>query len=215
MTETINRTGITDRTATASRAAANRAGTADHTATGDHTATAAAARAVANMAAAITTDEDAYRLVYESPFGPLVIVGDDESVTHLFLPNTGLAAAGGSPGPVPEAVGQATTELDEYFAGTRTAFDVRLRFTTGTAFQQAVWRALAEIPYGETISYAELAAWVGRPSAFRAVGQANGANPLAIVYPCHRVIASGGGLGGYGGGLDLKQKLLALEGARR
>ncbi|HEY1734319.1 MAG TPA: methylated-DNA--[protein]-cysteine S-methyltransferase [Acidimicrobiales bacterium] len=166
------------------------------------------------MAAAITTDEDAYRLVYESPFGPLVIVGDDESITHLFLPNTGLASAGGSPGPVPKAVGQATTQLDEYFAGTRTAFDLPLRFTTGTAFQQTVWRALAEIPYGETISYAELAAWVGRPSAFRAVGQANGANPLAIVYPCHRVIASGGGLGGYGGGLDLKQKLLALEGAR-
>jgi methylated-DNA-[protein]-cysteine S-methyltransferase len=206
MTETINRTAAADRTATA---------TANPNGTGDHTATAAAARAVANMAAAITTDEDAYRLVYESPFGPLVIVGDDESITHLFLPNTGLASAGGSPGPIPKAVRQATTELDEYFAGTRTAFDVPLRFTTGTAFQQAVWRALAEIPYGETISYAELAAWVGRPSAFRAVGQANGANPLAIVYPCHRVIASGGGLGGYGGGLDLKQKLLALEGARR
>ena len=209
MTKTINRTVAAD------RAAANRAGTADHTATGDHTATAAAARAVATMAAAITTDEDAYRLVYESPFGPLVIVGDDESITHLFLPNTGLATAGSSPGPTPRAIEQATTQLDEYFARARTAFGLPLRFTTGTAFQQTVWRALAEIPYGETISYAELATWVGRPSAFRAVGQANGANPLAIVYPCHRVIASGGGLGGYGGGLDLKQKLLALEGARR
>ncbi len=111
MTETINRTATANPTATVDRAAA------DRTTTGDHTATAAAARAVANMAAAITTDEDAYRLVYESPFGPLVIVGDDESITHLFLPNTGLASAGGSPGPIPKAVRQATTELDEYFAG--------------------------------------------------------------------------------------------------
>jgi methylated-DNA-[protein]-cysteine S-methyltransferase len=178
----------------------------------DSTATAAATRAVASMAAAITTDETAFRLVYESPFGPLVIVGDDESITHLFLPNTGVASMGSSPGPVPKALQQAVEQLDEYFAGTRTEFDLPLRFTTGTAFQQSVWRALADIPYGQTISYAELAAWVGRPSAFRAVGQANGANPLAILYPCHRVIASGGGLGGYGGGLDLKQQLLNLEG---
>jgi methylated-DNA-[protein]-cysteine S-methyltransferase len=195
MTETINRTATADRTGAA-----------------DRTATAAAARAVANMAAAITADDDAYRLAYESPFGPLVIVGADDSVTHLFLPNTGMAAAGSSPGPVPNAVQHAAKQLDEYFAGQRTEFELPLRFTTGTAFQQSVWRALADIPYGETISYAELAASVDRPGAFRAVGQANGANPLAIVYPCHRVIASGGGLGGYGGGLDLKQELLALEG---
>ncbi|HVX19928.1 MAG TPA: methylated-DNA--[protein]-cysteine S-methyltransferase [Acidimicrobiales bacterium] len=156
-------------------------------------------------------DEAAFRLVYDSPFGPLVLVGDDDSVTHLFLPNTGLAAAGSTPGPVPKALRQAVEQLDEYFGGTRTEFDLPLRFTTGTAFQQSVWRALADIPYGETISYAELATWVGRPGAFRAVGQANGANPLAIVYPCHRVIASGGGLGGYGGGLDLKRQLLDLE----
>ena len=177
----------------------------------DSTATAAAARAVASMAAAVTTDEDAFRLVYDSPFGPLVLVGDDDAVTHLFLPNTGLAAAGPTPGPVPKALQQAVEQLDEYFAGTRTEFDLPLRFTSGTAFQQQVWRALADIPYGQTISYAELATWVGRPGAFRAVGQANGANPLAIVYPCHRVIASGGGLGGYGGGLHLKQQLLNLE----
>jgi methylated-DNA-[protein]-cysteine S-methyltransferase len=205
MTETINRTGAADRTDAAT-------GAADRTDAADRTATAAVARAVASMAAAITADDDAYRFVYESPFGPLVIVGDDDSVTHLFLPNTGMAAAGSSPGPVPNAVRYAAKQLDEYFAGQRTEFDLPLRFTTGTAFQQSVWRALAEIPYGETISYAELAASVGRAGAFRAVGQANGANPLAIVYPCHRVIASSGGLGGYGGGLDLKQELLALEG---
>ena len=82
----------------------------------------------------------------------------------------------------------------------------------GTEFQKEVWLALAEIPYGKTISYAELASMVGRPTAFRAVGQANGANPIPIVLPCHRVIASGGGIGGYGGGLDMKRQLLALEG---
>ncbi|HEX3947968.1 MAG TPA: methylated-DNA--[protein]-cysteine S-methyltransferase [Acidimicrobiales bacterium] len=181
------------------------------TETMDSTATAATARAVASMAVAITTDETAFRLVYDSPFGPLVLVGDDESITHLFLPNTGLATAGSTPGPVPEALGKAMEQLDEYFAGTRSEFDLPLRFTGGTAFQQSVWRALAEIPYGQTISYAELAARVDRPGAFRAVGQANGANPLAIIFPCHRVIAAGGGLGGYGGGLHLKQQLLDLE----
>ncbi len=82
---------------------------------------------------------------------------------------------------------------------------------SGTDFQRSVWFALADIPYGETVSYAELARAVGRPKAFRAVGQANGHNPLPIVLPCHRVIASGGGLGGYGGGLELKEQLLALE----
>ena len=83
---------------------------------------------------------------------------------------------------------------------------------SGTEFQRSVWTSLADIPYGEVISYAELAEMVGRPTAFRAVGQANGANPIPIVLPCHRVVASGGGIGGYGGGLDLKRELLALEG---
>lgn len=151
------------------------------------------------------------RLVVATDVGPFTLVGDDHAVTYLFLPSTGRAAAGSSPGTPPAPLRQAAAQLGEYLAGRRTAFDLPLRFPTGTAFQQEVWTALADIPYGETVSYAELAQAVGRPTAFRAVGQANGANPLPVFYPCHRVVASGGGIGGYGGGLDLKRRLLALE----
>jgi O-6-methylguanine DNA methyltransferase len=104
-------------------------------------------------------------------------------------------------------------QLGAYFAGERTAFDVAIRFE-GTPFQVAVWSALRDIPYGATISYAELARRVGRPGAFRAVGQANGRNPVAIVVPCHRVVAADGTMGGYGGGLDRKRWLLDHEGAQ-
>ncbi|MGH9047330.1 MAG: methylated-DNA--[protein]-cysteine S-methyltransferase, partial [Acidimicrobiales bacterium] len=109
-------------------------------------------------------------------------------------------------GPVLEAARQ----LDAYFANERRRFDLPLALG-GTDFQRQVWLTLAEIPYGETISYAELARWVGRPRAFRAVGQANGANPIAVILPCHRVIAADGSIGGYGGGLAMKRQLLALE----
>ncbi len=101
-------------------------------------------------------------------------------------------------------------ELDEYFAGERREFSMRLDLR-GTAFQLACWNALLEIPYGETRSYADIARSIGHPKAFRAVGMSNNRNPVAIVVPCHRVIASGGSLCGYGGGLDLKRKLLDLE----
>ena len=103
-------------------------------------------------------------------------------------------------------------ELEEYFAGTRRQFTFALDLR-GTDFQLACWRALLAIPYGETRSYADIARAVGRPQGFRAVGMANNRNPVAIVVPCHRVIASDGTLCGYGGGLDLKRKLLELEGA--
>jgi len=103
-------------------------------------------------------------------------------------------------------------ELDAYFAGKRRNFSFPLDLR-GTDFQLACWRALLEIPYGETRSYADIARAVGRPQGFRAVGMANNRNPLAIVVPCHRVIASDGTLCGYGGGLDVKRKLLELEGA--
>jgi O-6-methylguanine DNA methyltransferase len=120
-----------------------------------------------------------------------------------------------------------TQELDQYFAGTRREFSFALDLRgldlpgldlpgldlRGTDFQLACWRALLAIPYGETRSYADIARTVGRPQAFRAVGMANNRNPIAIVVPCHRVIASDGSLCGYGGGLDLKRKLLELEGA--
>lgn len=103
-------------------------------------------------------------------------------------------------------------ELEEYFAGRRREFSFPLDLR-GTEFQLACWRALLQIPYGETRTYADIARAVGKPTGFRAVGMANNRNPLAIVVPCHRVIASDGTLCGYGGGLDVKRKLLELEGA--
>jgi O-6-methylguanine DNA methyltransferase len=105
-----------------------------------------------------------------------------------------------------------TRELEAYFAGTRRAFSFPIDLR-GTDFQRACWRALLAIPYGETRTYADVARVVGKPNAFRAVGMANNRNPIAIVVPCHRVIASDGTLCGYGGGLDVKRKLLELEGA--
>ncbi len=105
-----------------------------------------------------------------------------------------------------------TQELQEYFAGQRRQFTFPLDLR-GTDFQRACWQALLQIPYGETRTYADIARVVGRPQGFRAVGMANNRNPVAIVVPCHRVIASDGTLCGYGGGLDIKRKLLELEGA--
>jgi O-6-methylguanine DNA methyltransferase len=110
-------------------------------------------------------------------------------------------------GPV---LNQAAAQLDEYFNTRRREFQLPLDLH-GTPFQQKVWNALLDIPYGKTRSYAELARSIGAPKAFRAVGAANGANPIAIIIPCHRVISSGGGLGGYGGGVPLKKRLLELE----
>jgi methylated-DNA-[protein]-cysteine S-methyltransferase len=101
-------------------------------------------------------------------------------------------------------------QLEEYFAGKRKSFDIPLS-PKGTAFQLEVWRALQEIPYGETRSYAEIAKVIGRPDAVRAVGAANGANPIPIIIPCHRVIGSNGSLTGFGGGIDVKRALLNLE----
>lgn len=105
-------------------------------------------------------------------------------------------------------------QLEEYFAGKRREFACALDLR-GTDFQRACWRALLTIPYGETRSYGDIARVVGRPQGFRAVGMANNRNPVAIIVPCHRVIASDGTLCGYGGGLDVKRKLLELEGALR
>jgi O-6-methylguanine DNA methyltransferase len=107
----------------------------------------------------------------------------------------------------------AAKQLLEYLGGKRRDFDLALDLR-GTEFQLAAWRALCAIPYGETISYAEQARRIRHPSAARAVGAANGANPIAIIVPCHRVVNAGGGLGGYGGGLALKKRLLALEHAQ-
>jgi methylated-DNA-[protein]-cysteine S-methyltransferase len=155
------------------------------------------------------------RLAVPSPIGELVLEGGEHALTDLVLPDStrasAVAGAEHDPAAAPRALADAARQLGEYFAGDRTTFELALR-TAGTPFQREVWAALAEIPYGETISYAELAASVARPHAFRAVGSANGANPIAIIVPCHRVITSGGSLGGYAGGLDAKRTLLALEG---
>ena len=105
---------------------------------------------------------------------------------------------------------EAEKQLEEYFAGKRKAFDVPLDLW-GTPFQQEVWKALLRIPYGETRSYRDIAQSVGSPKAVRAVGGANGKNPVPVIVPCHRVIRSDGNLGGYGGGLDIKRELLDLE----
>ncbi len=112
--------------------------------------------------------------------------------------------------PVVKILRQACEELQEYLAGKRTRFDVPL-IPEGTSFQQRVWAELRRIPYGKTVSYREIAARIGKPNAARAVGTANGRNPLTVVVPCHRVIAADGALGGYSGGLDRKARLLALE----
>src|SRR5579872_3947776 len=148
----------------------------------------------------------------ETPIGTLLIAGDDAAVRSITFPQHGRAAE-----PQPEwqesqrgPVGEAARQLREYFARKRAEFDLPLA-PEGTPFQRAVWRQLQQIPYGQTISYGELARRVGNPKASRAVGSANGANPLPIVIPCHRVIAGDGSIGGFGGGLPTKESLLALE----
>ncbi|MFB6349558.1 methylated-DNA--[protein]-cysteine S-methyltransferase [Moraxella sp. ZJ142] len=102
-------------------------------------------------------------------------------------------------------------QLDEYFVGTRQVFDIALDLSHGTAFQQSVWQALRQIPYGQTISYAQLAKNIGKPTAFRACANANGKNLISLIIPCHRVIAANGSLGGYTGGVQIKETLLNHE----
>lgn len=144
--------------------------------------------------------------IFDSPCGPLTVV----------VANTGLKEISYTPVDL-GADWQETADLDavrqlqEYFAGDRTEFDLTLD-PSGTPFQKSVWGALLDIPFGQTRSYAELARAIGRPTASRAVGAANGRNPISIVVPCHRVIGADGSLTGYAGGLQRKQTLLTLEG---
>ncbi len=138
-----------------------------------------------------------------------MLEGDGDVLIGIWLPNDPKRAAGSNHRPSP-VLEQTAVELEEYFAGARTNFDVPLRLD-GTQFQRQVWAELSRIPYGETISYGELARRVGRPKGPRAVGQANGRNPVPIIVPCHRVLA-GTGIGGYGGGLPVKRALLSIEG---
>ena len=155
-----------------------------------------------------------YYCTLESPIGELLLAGDDDALEVLHMQG----------GPRPGRIGSEWTrsekpfarvreQLSEYFAGRRRSFDVALR-PAGSPFELEVWRALQEIPYGQTISYGELATRIGRTGGSgyaRAVGAANGRNPIAVIVPCHRVIGANGSLTGYGGGLERKRLLLELE----
>ncbi|MGX9719723.1 methylated-DNA--[protein]-cysteine S-methyltransferase [Stenotrophomonas acidaminiphila] len=149
----------------------------------------------------------------DSPLGPLTVSATDHGLFALEFPQDAwfLPREGWREGDHP-LLRRARGQLDEYFAGARRSFDLPLA-PRGTPFQRQVWFALADVPYGQTTSYAQLAARLGRPTAARAVGAANGRNPLGIVLPCHRVIGANGALTGFSGGLAAKQFLLRLEGA--
>ena len=149
----------------------------------------------------------------DSPVGPLMLAADDASLRHIeFRDNRHPANRGDWHGGDNDLLQATDAQLAEYFAGTRSAFDLPLA-PRGSDFQMTVWRELARIPFGQTWSYAQLAQRIGNPEAVRAVGAANGRNPLPIVLPCHRVIGSDGTLTGFGGGLPIKEALLRLEGA--
>lgn len=143
----------------------------------------------------------------DTPIGAILIAGDGNAIIETYF-------AGAKPKPDwirdDEAFHEAAAQLREYFAGNLQAFDLPLA-PRGTEFQQSVWSALLEIPYGQTTTYSTIANKIGRPAAVRAVGAANGANPIPIIIPCHRVIGANGSLTGFGGGLDVKRQLLALE----
>lgn len=147
----------------------------------------------------------------KSPIGEILVAGDDDGIRFIGFPE-GHGRIEPQPGWTrsDRAFADAAKQLGEYFAGKRRAFELRLA-PTGTRFQRAVLEALQRIPYGETRSYAEIAKAIGNPRAVRAVGAANGRNPLPIVIPCHRVIGSNGSLTGFGGGIETKRFLLDLE----
>lgn len=165
---------------------------------------------------------DLYFERIDTPIGTLTLAADAAGLRHIEFPSNRHPAdrAGWRPvargdGPqraVAETLARTAEQLREYFAGERRTFDLPLA-PAGTAFQCEVWRMLATIPYGRTWSYRDLAQALGKPAALRAVGAANGRNPLPIVLPCHRVIGADGGLTGFGGGLPIKEALLRLEGA--
>lgn len=162
-------------------------------------------------AAAIKTASSAAYAYFDSPVGALLLVADADGLREIRF------SKGGKRASVSDSWREDATflrepirQLQDYFAGKREDFDLPLA-PRGTPFQQRVWKRLCQIPYGETISYGELARRIGNPNASRAVGLANGSNPIPIIIPCHRVIGSNGKLTGYGGGLPIKEKLLALE----
>ncbi|MBS1105322.1 MAG: methylated-DNA--[protein]-cysteine S-methyltransferase [Deltaproteobacteria bacterium] len=163
--------------------------------------------------------ETVHSAEFDSPIGTLRVASTAIGLAYLGLPNAGGRGLAGWLARVAKGARrehafapnrEAIRQVLEYLEGKRSDFDLPLDLR-GTTFQCTVWKALCEIPYGATRSYADVARTVRNPNAVRAVGSANGANPIPLVVPCHRVIASGGKLGGYGGGLDLKRRLLAME----
>jgi methylated-DNA-[protein]-cysteine S-methyltransferase len=152
-----------------------------------------------------------YYCYLDTPIGQLLLAGDGESLRLIAFPDGPMRKSPESGWTLAEApFSEARRQLDEYFRGERQSFDLPLR-PDGTVFQLSVLEALREIPYGATASYGVVAKKIGRPGAARAVGAANGRNPLPIVIPCHRVIGSDGGLTGFGGGIATKKALLVLE----
>lgn len=148
------------------------------------------------------------RIVFDTPVGPMALEEEGGALTALYLPNRPVDPAGEET----PLLTRGRLEVLDYLAGKRRSFDLPLN-PKGTPFQQKVWAALADIPYGHTVTYGELARRVGCPRGSRAVGQANHRNPLPIFLPCHRVVGTRGALTGYAGGLDLKRFLLELEGS--
>ncbi|WP_329518990.1 methylated-DNA--[protein]-cysteine S-methyltransferase [Spirillospora sp. NBC_01491] len=163
----------------------------------------------------ITANGSRMYTVLDNPFSRLTLVATDGALSGLYMdlqrhrpPDETFGVP--APDPTAEPFRSVTEQLAAYFAGELTDFDLPLNLR-GTPFQQRVWAALQDIPYGETISYGELAVEIGNPSASRAVGLANGRNPVSIIVPCHRVVGSTGSLTGYGGGLERKRLLLDFE----
>ena len=149
----------------------------------------------------------------QSPVGKLLLAASERGLTGVYLEEQKhfKGSSGWQRNDRYPILQQTRVQLDAYFSGQRREFDVPLDMTEGTAFQQAVWQVLCSVPFGSTASYAEIARQIGNPAAVRAVGAANGRNPISIIVPCHRVIASSGALTGYAGGLNNKKLLLALE----
>jgi methylated-DNA-[protein]-cysteine S-methyltransferase len=145
-----------------------------------------------------------FSTTFHSPAGPIVLEGDDRRLTRIGFGDA-VAPEGDA-----ASIARAAIQLEQYFAGSRTEFDLELD-PIGTPFERRVWQELRAIPSGDTTSYAEIARRIGHPSACRAVGRANGRNPIAVVVPCHRVIGSDGSLTGYAGGIEMKRALLDLE----
>ncbi len=155
------------------------------------------------------------KIQYEmkSTIGPLYLVASKEGLHGVFFRKRPIPIVEnlGSVNPEEKILKETVRQLEEYFSGQRKTFDVSFNLV-GTPFQKQVWAELSKIPFGKTVSYKDIASYIKNPKAVRAVGSANGKNPMSIIIPCHRVIAADGTLGGYGGGLTTKQQLLKLEG---